>query len=171
MKTVANAAMSEVRLDHIRPRYLETVTLVERLHRQLLEVIKDEFDRRSRADLNSVQALLLYNIGGQELAAGELRTRGCYLGSNASYNLKKLVEMGYLDHQRSPTDRRSVRIKLTEKGRGVCDIVHMLYQKHVRTVEQIGGINSDEFATLNSALRRLERFWTDQIFYRLSDRN
>ena len=79
--------------DHIRPLYLEALTLVERLHRRLLDVIKDEFDRRGRADINSVQALLLYNIGDKELTAGELRTRGYYLGSNVSYNLKKLVEM------------------------------------------------------------------------------
>ena len=149
MKAVAKAvepADREARFDHIRPLYLEALTLVERLHRRLLDVIKDEFDRRSRADINSVQALLLYNIGDKELTAGELRTRGYYLGSNVSYNLKKLVEMGFLDHQRSRVDRRSVRIKLTDKGREVRDIVEALYQKHVRTVEQVGGINSDEFA-------------------------
>jgi DNA-binding MarR family transcriptional regulator len=170
MKAVAKAvepAEREVRFEHIRPLYLEALTLVERLHRRLLDVIKDEFDRRSRADINSVQALLLYNIGDKELTAGELRTRGYYLGSNVSYNLKKLVEMGFLDHQRSRIDRRSVRIKLTDKGREVRDIVDTLYQKHVRTVEQVGGINSDEFSTLNKSLHRLERFWTDQILYRL----
>ena len=114
-KTV-EPADREARFENIRPLYLEALTLVERLHRRLLDVIKDEFDRRSRADINSVQALLLYNIGDKELTAGELRTRGYYLGSNVSYNLKKLVEMGFLDHQRSRIDRRSVRIKLTEKG-------------------------------------------------------
>jgi DNA-binding MarR family transcriptional regulator len=114
-----------------------------------------------------VQALLLYNIGDKELTAGELRTRGYYLGSNVSYNLKKLVEMGFLDHQRSRIDRRSVRIKLTDKGREVRDIVDALYRKHVRTVEPVGGINSHEFASLNKSLHRLERFWTDQILYRL----
>ena len=97
----------------------------------------------------------------------ELRTRGYYLGSNVSYNLKKLVEMGFLDHQRSRVDRRSVRIRLTDTGREVRDIVEALYQKHVRTVEQVGGINADEFTTLNKSLHRLERFWTDQILYRL----
>jgi DNA-binding MarR family transcriptional regulator len=151
----------------VRPLYLEALTLVERLHRRLLDVIKDEFDRRGRADINSVQALLLYNIGEKELTAGELRTRGYYLGSNVSYNLKKLVEMGFLDHQRSRVDRRSVRIKVTEKGREVCNIVEALYRKHVMTVEQVGGISIDEFASLNKALHRLERFWTDQILYRL----
>jgi DNA-binding MarR family transcriptional regulator len=155
------------RFDPTRSLYLETLTLVERLHRRLLEVIKDEFDRRGRADINSVQALLLYNIGEKDLTAGELRTRGYYLGSNVSYNLKKLVEMGYLDHQRSRVDRRSVRIKLTDKGREVRDIVDMLYQKHIGTVTQVGGINTDEFATLNKSLQRLERFWTDQILYRM----
>ena len=166
VKAVEPAERAE-RIDQVRPLYLEALTLVERLHRRLLDVIKDEFDRKSRADINSVQALLLYNIGEKDLTAGELRTRGYYLGSNVSYNLKKLVEMGYLDHQRSRVDRRSVRIKLTEKGADVRDIVEQLYQKHVRTVEQVGGINTDEFTALNKALHRLERFWTDQILYRL----
>ena len=170
MKTVAKVvepADRQARFDNIQPLYLEALTLVERLHRRLLDVIKDEFDRRGRADINAVQALLLFNIGDKELTAGELRTRGYYLGSNVSYNLKKLVEMGFLDHQRSRVDRRSVRIKLTEKGREVRSTVDELYKKHVRTVEQVGGITADEFATLNKSLHRLERFWTDQILYRL----
>src|SRR2546428_8916080 len=157
----AEPAGREVRFDHIRPSYLEALMLVERLHRGLLDVIKDEFDRRSRADINSVQALLLYNIGEKELTAGELRTRGYYLGSNVSYKLKKLVEMGFLDHQRSRIDRRSVRIKLTDKGREVRAIVDTLYQKHVASVAQVGGIGGEEFAALNKALQRLQRFWTD----------
>jgi len=151
----------------VQPLYLEALTLVERLHRRLLDVIKDEFDRRGRADINSVQALLLYNIGDKELTAGELRTRGYYLGSNVSYNLKKLVEMGFLDHQRSRVDRRSVRIRLTAQGQEIRRVVEALYQKHVKTVEQVGGISSEEFASLNKSLHRLERFWTDQILYRL----
>jgi DNA-binding MarR family transcriptional regulator len=151
----------------VQPLYLEALTLVERLHRRLLDVIKDEFDRRGRADINSVQALLLYNIGDKELTAGELRTRGYYLGSNVSYNLKKLVELGFLDHQRSRVDRRSVRIRLTAQGQEIRKIDDSLYQKHVKTVEQVGGISGEEFATLNKSLHRLERFWTDQILYRL----
>jgi len=170
MKAVA-AAVETVERDAgkhpVQPLYLEALTLVERLHRRLLDVIKDEFDRRGRADINSVQALLLYNIGDKELTAGELRTRGYYLGSNVSYNLKKLVEMGFLDHQRSRVDRRSVRIRLTAQGQEIRRIVDALYQKHVKTVEQVGGISNDEFVSLNKSLHRLERFWTDQILYRL----
>ena len=170
MKTVTKpveSAERQARFDHIQPLYLEALTLVERLHRRLLDVIKDEFDRRGRADINAVQALLLFNIGDKELTAGELRTRGYYLGSNVSYNLPKLVEMGFLDHQRSRVDRRSVRIRLTPQGQEVRRIVETLYDKHVKTVEQVGGISTDEFATLNKSLHRLERFWTDQILYRL----
>src|ERR1700678_3726879 len=136
MKAVAKTvepADREARFDHIRPHYLEALTLVERLHRRLLDVIKDEFDRRGRSDINSVQALLLYNIGDKELTAGELRTRGYYLGSNVLYNVKKLVEMGYLHHARSRVDRRSVRISLTDKGRQIHQIVSGLYEKHVLT--------------------------------------
>src|SRR5579863_3624509 len=170
MKAVAKTvepAEREARFDHIRPHYLEALTLVERLHRRLLDVIKDEFDRRGRADINSVQALLLYNIGDKELTAGELRTRGYYLGSNVSYNVKKLVEMDYLHHARSRVDRRSVRISLTDKGRDVHKIVVSLYEKHAMTVEQIGGVPVDDFQRMNNSLARLERFWTDQIKYRL----
>jgi DNA-binding MarR family transcriptional regulator len=163
----AEPAERDLRFSEIRPLYLESLTLVERLHRRLLDVIKDEFDRKGRADINAVQALLVYNIGDKELTAGELRTRGYYLGSNVSYNLKKLVEMGFVDHQRSRLDRRSVRIRLTDKGRAVRDIIEALYQKHFRTVEQVGGIKADEFAMLNKSLQRLERFWTDQVLYRL----
>jgi DNA-binding MarR family transcriptional regulator len=101
------------------------------------------------------------------LTAGELRTRGYYLGSNVSYNVKELVETGYLHHARSRIDRRAVRISLTDKGRDVHDIVSGLYDKHVATVEVIGGIGSGEFTKLSQSLVRLERFWTDQIRYRL----
>jgi len=167
MKAAANAPAQDLAPTPIRTQYLEALNLVERLHRRLLDVIKDEFDRRGRSDINSVQALLLYNIGDREVTAGELRTRGYYLGSNVSYNVKKLVEMGYLSHQRSRVDRRSVRIALTETGQDVHRIVAGLYDKHVRTVEQIGGIKADEFTRLNEALTRLERFWTDQIRFKL----
>ena len=142
--------MRAERIATVRPVYLEALTMVERLHRRLLDVIKDEFDRRGRSDVNAVQALLLYNIGDKELTAGELRTRGYYLGSNVSYNVKKLVEMGYLHHARSRIDRRSVRISLTEKGRDIHNIVVGLYEKHAMTVEQIGGVMSDDFAAHES---------------------
>lgn len=153
--------------DGVCPSYIEATKMIERLHRGLLDVVKDDFDRAGRSEVNSVQALLLYNIGARELTAGELRSRGHYLGSNVSYNLKKLVEAGYLHHERSESDRRSVRVRLTEKGQMVHDQVEQLYERHSQSIVQVGGLNADDFTRLNDALYKLERFWGDQIRYRL----
>src|SRR3954454_6632339 len=138
-----------------RSEYLQALRLIERLHRLLLDVIKDEFDRQGGAELNSVQALLLYNIGESELTAGELKTRGYYLGSNVSYNLKKLVDMGYIHYKRSETDRRSVRVSLSPKGKEACDVVSRLYHRQLGSIEAVGEISGDDFKTLNRALMRL----------------
>jgi DNA-binding MarR family transcriptional regulator len=159
------AAVDEA--EDLKSRYLVSLKLIERLHRLLLDVIKDEFERLGRGDVNSVQALLLYNIGDAELTAGELTSRGYYLGSNVSYNLKKLVDAGYINHQRSTTDRRSVRVRLTDKGQEVCKVVNDLYHRQLKSLQQVGGIASNDLESLNKALIRLERFWTDQIRYQL----
>jgi len=153
--------------EDLKSRYLVSLKLIERLHRLLLDVIKDEFERLGRADVNSVQALLLYNIGDAELTAGELTSRGYYLGSNVSYNLKKLVDLGFINHQRSRIDRRSVRVSLTPKGQAVAEVVAGLYERHVGSIEQVGGIGQEEFRQMNRALQRLDRFWNDTIAYRM----
>ncbi|MGE0514396.1 MAG: MarR family winged helix-turn-helix transcriptional regulator [Hyphomicrobiaceae bacterium] len=160
-------ARTSAKDETFRSDYLQALRLIERLHRLLLDVIKDEFDRVGGAELNSVQALLLYNIGESELTAGELNTRGYYLGSNVSYNLKKLVDMGYLHYKRSETDRRSVRVSLTQKGKDACDVVTALYQRQLGSIEAVGEVRRDDVQELNRTLVRLERFWSDQIRYRL----
>ena len=165
-RQAAKPAENNDRYDSIRSLYLESLQLVERLHRRLLDVIKDEFDRAGRSDINSIQALLLFNIGSAELTAGELRSRGYYLGSNVSYNLKKLVDLGFINHQRSRVDRRSVRVSLTPKGQEVAEVVARLYDRHVGSIEQVGGFNSEAFQLMNRALQRLDRFWNDPIAYR-----
>jgi DNA-binding MarR family transcriptional regulator len=153
--------------DTFRGEYLRALRMIERLHRLLLDVIKDEFDRQGSSEINSVQALLLNNMGEDELTAGELRTRGYYLGSNVSYNLKKLVDMGYLHYKRSDKDRRSVRVSLTPKGTAARATIQKLYQRQLGSVEAVGQITLDDFKSLNKSLVRLERFWADQIRYRL----
>ena len=151
----------------IKNRYLESLTLIERLHRRLLDVIKDEFERNGEQEVNAVQALLLFNIGDSELTAGELKTRGYYQGSNVSYNLKKLVDQGYVSHERSSADKRSVRISLTDRGQVIREQIDTLYNRQLLSLREVAGIDVDEFDRLNKALTRLERFWTDQILYRL----
>ncbi len=145
--------------------YLENLALVERLHRLLLDVIKDEFERLGILEINPVQALLLFNIGENEVTAGELKSRGYYQGSNVSYNLKKLVEMGYMHHQRSEVDRRSVRVKLTEKGRRVRAMLSDLFVRHAEGLEKRGLIGAEGMEDINQALKRMERYWTEQIRY------
>lgn len=145
--------------------YLETLTLVERLHRLLLDVIKDEFERVGVLEINPVQALLLFNVGENEVTAGELKSRGYYQGSNVSYNLKKLVEMGFMHHQRCEIDRRSVRVRLTEKGRNVRNIVTGLFSGHAEGLQTRGVLDMSGIDEIAAALRRVERYWTDQIRY------
>jgi DNA-binding MarR family transcriptional regulator len=151
----------------IKSTYIEALALVERLHRLLLDVVKDEFDRMGSNEISAVQAVLIHNIGDKEISAGELRNRGYYVGANVSYNLKKLVDMGYVRHERSEHDRRSVRISLTDKGRDIAQIVEMLYERHSQSLETVGGVGETDLAAMNQSLQRLERFWTDQIRYRM----
>ncbi|SHH57452.1 MarR family winged helix-turn-helix transcriptional regulator [Cognatishimia maritima] len=145
--------------------YLDTLALVERLHRLLLDVIKDEFERVGVLEINAVQGLLLFNIGDNEVTAGELKSRGYYQGSNVSYNLKKLVDAGYMHHQKCEMDRRSVRVRLTEKGRHISGIVAKLFERHAEGLKARGVLEPGGLEEITSSLRRMERYWGDQIRY------
>lgn len=146
-------------------RYLEMLSMIERLHRLLLDVIKDEFERLGIIDINAVQALLIFNVGENEVTAGELKSRGYYQGSNVSYNLKKLVEAGYMHHQKCSIDRRAVRVRLTGKGRNIGVIVAELFDRHATGISEKAVLGDAQIPDMNVALRRLERYWTDQIRY------
>ena len=145
--------------------YLEVLALLERLHRLLLDVVKDEFERTGLLEINAVQALLLFNVGDHEVTAGELKSRGYYQGSNVSYNLKKLVDCGYMHHKRCEIDRRSVRVRLTDKGHEVRQAVDDLFRRHAQGLEGKGVIDRSGLEDINVVFRRLERFWADQIRY------
>lgn len=145
--------------------YLDTLSMVERLHRLLLDVVKDEFERLGLLDINSVQALLLFNIGDNEVTAGELKSRGYYQGSNVSYNLKKLVESDYMHHKRCEIDRRAVRVKLTEKGQSIRKIVAELFERHANGMRDRDVLEENTLHDITSALHRVERYWADQIRY------
>ena len=145
--------------------YLEMLSLVERLHRLLLDVIKDEFERVGILEINAVQALLLFNIGENEVTAGELKSRGYYQGSNVSCNLKKLVDTGYMHHQRCAIDRRSVRVRLTQKGRDVRQLIARLFARHADGLQDKGVVGLDGLDEIAHTLKRLERYWGEQIRY------
>lgn len=145
--------------------YLESLQILERLHRLLQDIVKDEFERLGRSDLNPVQALLIYNLGAAEVTAGELRSRGMYQGSNVSYNLKKLVELGYVHHERCEMDRRSVRVRLTAEGQEIRNRVSDLFARHAEGLELSGVLDDPAIEAVNLQWRRVERYWMEQIRY------
>jgi DNA-binding MarR family transcriptional regulator len=138
--------------------YLEVISLIERLHRHFLEVVKLELEGLGIHDINNVQGMMLFNIGDAEMTVGELTLRGCYLGSNVSYNVKKMVENGYLVQERSLHDRRSIRVRLTGKGTRLRDQVSVMLQRQLEMLSQ-ATINMDDLQAVGVTLRRLERLW------------
>ncbi len=151
----------------LREAYLEAVRLIERTHRSFLDVVKEELERTGFTDLNNVQAVLLFNIGAEELAPFELKQRGYYLGSNVSYNLKKLIDLGYAEQRRSAGDRRTVRVRVTDRGRAVVERLEALVARQLASLGPIGGVGEGELAETIRILRRLDRYFTDQVRYRL----
>ncbi|WP_417317640.1 MarR family winged helix-turn-helix transcriptional regulator [Emcibacter sp.] len=141
--------------------FLECLRLIERLHRRMLDIVKHRLDAVGMNDINSVQALLIYNIGDHEMTAGDLRNRGYYLGSNVSYNLKKLVETGYIMQERSEHDRRALRIWLSDKGKAVCTLVGELFDENLDMIKDRNIFEDDDVTELRNALRNLEGFWSD----------
>jgi DNA-binding MarR family transcriptional regulator len=141
----------------MRDVYIEVVSLVERLHRHFLELVKLELDGLGIHDINNVQGLILLNIGDAEMTVGELTLRGCYLGSNVSYNLKKMVENGYLSHERSVHDRRSILVGLTEKGTKLRNRLQTMHQRHVELLHQTA-ITEEDLQATTVTLRGLGRF-------------
>ena len=129
--------------------YLDALLLIERLHRQFLDVLKGELDRIGHGDINNVQSLILYNIGDETLTVGELTSRGYYLGSNVSYNLKKLVDNGFLEQERSPHDKRSSRVKLSEKGWTLRNQITELFGRHMDLLFGDEGMDPEEIASAN----------------------
>lgn len=148
----------------MKNEYLDLTRLIERLHRRFLDLLRAELNRLGIRDINSVQALLLANIGREQIAIRDLVERGYYQGSNVSYNIKKLVEMGYLEQARSAHDRRSVSISLTEQALAVVDDIRDLEQ---RIAKQLDGAEEAGMAidAVCQVLRQVERTWTDYVHY------
>jgi DNA-binding MarR family transcriptional regulator len=147
--------------------YHKSWALLERAHRSLLDALKDEMDRVGRTDLTPVQALMLFNIGDDEANLSDLRSRGQLSGANASYNLKKLVEGGYVIQERCAHDRRAVRVKLTDKGEIARNRVVSLMGRHADSLEPSGAVGCDDLRMMNRTLQRLSRFWSDQVRFKM----
>lgn len=144
--------------------YQELKRLIERLHRRFLDVLRTELTRLGVRDISSVQALLLANIGQEEMTIRDLVERGYYQGSNVSYNIKKLQDLGYLEHERSQHDKRSVTVRLTKKALDVLEKLRDLDRRLSDHWEE-DHPSDDQAVMAAEALRRLERTWSDYIRY------
>ncbi|MBL4613354.1 MAG: MarR family transcriptional regulator [Magnetovibrio sp.] len=115
-------------------------------------------------ELNAVQALLLSNIGQEDIAIRDLVERGYYQGSNVSYNIKKLTDMGYLEQERSQHDRRSVTVRLTPKALDVVERVQQLEAANADAVVA-SGLNTNDLTQAAQTLTTIEKTWADYIRY------
>lgn len=144
--------------------YIDLTLLIERLHRRFLDVLRTELKRIGIRDINGVQALILANIGDDEIVIRDLIERGYYQGSNVSYNIKKLTDYGYLDQERALHDKRSVTVKLTEKGKSVVVGIQELEEKNgLKFQDGIG--RAGTLTESIELLRKLERTWDEYIRY------
>jgi DNA-binding MarR family transcriptional regulator len=144
--------------------YQELARIIERLHRRFLDVIRVELSRRGTDDISPTQLMMLFSIGQDEISVRDLIERGHYLGSNASYNLKHLVENGYVDRSASPRDRRAARLRLSPKGHELCNAMASVEQEYIRVLARTEEDAKDLEATYR-VLKRLERAWTGIIHY------
>lgn len=138
--------------------------LIERIHRRFHDVVRAGLLKHGIDDIGPVQALMVMLIGDDEPSVRDLMERGYYLGTNASYSLKILVDAGYIERGASQRDRRTARLRLSEKGRKLrVDLTEM-----ERTQAAILVRNEEEAADLKAAyrtLRRLDRIWGDMVRY------
>lgn len=148
----------------MKREYLELTRSIERMHRRFLDVLRAELNRLGIREINGVQALLLANIGEEQIMIRDLVERGYYQGSNVSYNIKRLSEMGYLEQERSAHDRRSVSITLTPKAMRVVEKMRALEERIAGRLQE-QDMKGQEIAGACEALRLVERAWTDFIHY------
>ena len=161
----ARADGGSPRLEAMGITHIEIVRVIERLHRRSLDLIRADLIRAGVDDLSPSQVMMLLTIGRSELSVRDLIERGYYLGSNASYSLKRLVEAEYVIRTASERDRRSARIRLSEKGQKLCDMIKTIDRTYHRLVTR----NEEEIRELESTfrtLKRLEEAWSNAVRYR-----
>jgi DNA-binding MarR family transcriptional regulator len=140
------------------PQFLRFIAVVESAHRSFMALLKLELENNKIREINNVQAMLLFNLGDAQMTVGELILRGCYLGSNVSYNVKKLIDTGYLLQERSIDDGRVAHVRLSEKGLSVRDQLSSILERHAVMLQKAWE-SGDSLQQIIPQLRRLEQFW------------
>ncbi len=99
------------------------------------------------------------------MTAGELKTRGYYQGSNVSYNLKSWSTLATC----TTSGPRSTPLgpgAADRKGAAACPrMVATCSPATPRGSRTRGLVDANGIDEINTALRRMERFWTEQIRY------
>ncbi|MGC6499943.1 MAG: MarR family winged helix-turn-helix transcriptional regulator [Henriciella sp.] len=167
MTMTMNAAAAANEPLSLSEAFVKSLSLLEQAHRRLHDVVKDDLERNGERHLTGVQALLLYEIGEEETPASALRSRGAFAGTSLSYNIKKLQEGGYLTQCRSQADKRTVRLRLTDRGLKVRARVEGLFDRQATALEPTASVRPDDLVQFNRTVSRLERFWSDQIRFQL----
>lgn len=148
--------------------YFETIMLIERLHKLFFDVVKAELDRQKIKDINNIQCFILYNIGKNQMTVGEVSNRGYYLGSNVTYNLKKMVEFGYILQEPSAHDRRSIQVRLSDKGLALFERLDKIFTGQADNLKH-NGITEEHLKDIRDIMMKLESFWrfnaTHSIIY------
>ena len=137
---------------------IEFAMLSEKVYRTFLELIKHELDVAGISDINPIQASVLLNIDENTITMSEVISRGYYMGSNASYNLKKMINNGYINQIQSEYDKRTSFLKLTEKGK---DLLSTLKEKISGHASSLDGKIKDKMtlSKLNGFLRNVDNHW------------
>lgn len=159
-----SGVIGKVKLEQAKSQFLETVSLIERLQNKHHEVIAQVLEEKDIDDLTSVQAILIYNLGDQEIMAGEMKSRGIYLGSNVSYNLKKLVSLGYLSQRPAPHDKRAVQVSLTDKGKEVRAMISRVYTNHIQKILATCPVDFQDIISVHNVLQVIDQFWAQELY-------
>ena len=141
---------------------IEFAMLSEKVYRTFLELIKHELDVAGISDINPIQASVLLNIDENTITMSEVISRGYYMGSNASYNLKKMINNGYINQMQSEYDKRTSFLKLTNKGK---DLLSKLKDKITEHAISLDGKMKDKMtlSKMNGFLRNVDNYWKNII--------
>ncbi|MDR0630481.1 MAG: MarR family winged helix-turn-helix transcriptional regulator [Holosporales bacterium] len=142
--------------------YLELPIYGEKMHRLFLDVIKQELDNLAVADISSVQAFILMNVNDNVITMGEVLSRGYYVGSNASYNIKKMITNSYMRQTPSDYDKRAIYLSLTEKGLNLCERLENSIKEHIDKFK-ISNANKAEIDKGLKFLKKFETYWQDVL--------
>ena len=137
--------------------FRDTVDLLEKAHRVLMDTIKDELARLRIDNLNPTQAIIVYRIGNKSVPVGDLTSGWIYNGTNPSYNLKHLKQAGYVTTSRCSHDLRIIRVTLSEPGKDIARTISQLFERQSRLFMERTSSSVEDVTRTVETLHNIER--------------